>query len=471
MVGSQALVDHVADAGLRIVNRTPFATRADVVVVGGHDGFDFDELQDRHPGRAARRRADRRDPRRTFPMPDGPWPGTGAVLAAVETATRPHGRRRGRQAGAGDVRRGARPPRAGPRCSRSATGSTSTSPARAAPAWTPRSCSPAARPRAQADAADPRPTHVADSLAARWCLASASLPGSHGPPRPPDRQPARRRRPRRAAAARRRGGAARARRRVPGRAHDVDRARARAGARRARRRRDRGRDGRRRADRRGGRRAARAPTRCSACSPAAAATTSRASSGSATTRSPRATCSRPARSGGSTSPRPAARVYLGILSAGFDSDVQRDRQRHAAAARHARLRLRRAARAVALAPGALGGDGRRRRAHAFAGYSVAVANSGVFGGGMWLVPDASLDDGLLDVVLTGASPKRDFLRGLPKVFKGTHVDEPGVHAPARARGHVPAPTGRSPPTPTATRSPSCRRPCACCPGALRVIVP
>ena len=37
VVGSQALVDHVADAGLRIVNDTPFATRADVVVVGGHD--------------------------------------------------------------------------------------------------------------------------------------------------------------------------------------------------------------------------------------------------------------------------------------------------------------------------------------------------------------------------------------------------------------------------------------------------
>ena len=37
VVGAQALVDHVADAGLRIVNRTPFATRADVVVVGGHD--------------------------------------------------------------------------------------------------------------------------------------------------------------------------------------------------------------------------------------------------------------------------------------------------------------------------------------------------------------------------------------------------------------------------------------------------
>jgi diacylglycerol kinase family enzyme len=40
------------------------------------------------------------------------------------------------------------------------------------------------------------------------------------------------------------------------------------------------------------------------------------------------------------------------------------------------------------------------------------------------VPDASLDDGLLDVVLTRAAKKRSYLAGVPKVFKGTHVDNP-----------------------------------------------
>ena len=39
VVGSQALVDHVAEAGMRIVNRTEFATRADVVVVGAPRGL------------------------------------------------------------------------------------------------------------------------------------------------------------------------------------------------------------------------------------------------------------------------------------------------------------------------------------------------------------------------------------------------------------------------------------------------
>ena len=86
VIGSQAVVDHVAEAGLRIANHTEFATRADVVVVADHDRFDYGEL--RTATQALQRGAEliglSRD--RTFPMPDGPWPGTGAVLAAVETA-------------------------------------------------------------------------------------------------------------------------------------------------------------------------------------------------------------------------------------------------------------------------------------------------------------------------------------------------------------------------------------------------
>ena len=68
------------------MNDTAFASRAEVVVVGAHDGFDYAEL--REAAQAAMRGATLvaagRDP--FFPMPDGPWPGTGAVVAAVETA-------------------------------------------------------------------------------------------------------------------------------------------------------------------------------------------------------------------------------------------------------------------------------------------------------------------------------------------------------------------------------------------------
>jgi HAD superfamily hydrolase (TIGR01450 family) len=165
VIGSQALVDHVADAGLRIVNNTEFATRADLVVVAGHEHFDFREL--RIATQAVLRGAEligvTRD--RTFPMPDGPWPGSGAVLAAVEEAT---GRRAARTVGkpepdmyatardrlgpgrylaVGDRLdidvAGAR--RAGIDSALVLTGST---------------------PRVEAEQADPPPTHVADSLAA-----------------------------------------------------------------------------------------------------------------------------------------------------------------------------------------------------------------------------------------------------------------------------------------------------------------
>jgi YegS/Rv2252/BmrU family lipid kinase len=65
-------------------------------------------------------------------------------------------------------------------------------------------------------------------------------------------------------------------------------------------------------------------------------------------------------------------------------------------------------------------------AHSLTGYTVAVANSAAYGGGMLLAPDASLEDGLFDVVLIADGPRRDFLRQLPKVFKGEHVGLPTV---------------------------------------------
>ena len=96
VVGSQALVDHVAEAGLRIVNRTEFASRADVVVVGAHEQLTYDEI--RIAAQAVRRGAELIGATRdaTFPMPDGPWPASGAVVAAIETAA---GRRADRIAG------------------------------------------------------------------------------------------------------------------------------------------------------------------------------------------------------------------------------------------------------------------------------------------------------------------------------------------------------------------------------------
>jgi len=60
------------------------------------------------------------------------------------------------------------------------------------------------------------------------------------------------------------------------------------------------------------------------------------------------------------------------------------------------------------------------------GYTIAVANNGYYGGGMNVAPDAVIDDGNLDVVTVGEVGKFRFLMNLPKVFKGTHVNDEEV---------------------------------------------
>lgn len=87
VIGTEALHRHVADAGLKVMNGTDLASRAEVVVVGGTEDLVYDDL--RQATLAVRRGADflatGRDP--TYPQPDGLWPGTGAILAAVEYAS------------------------------------------------------------------------------------------------------------------------------------------------------------------------------------------------------------------------------------------------------------------------------------------------------------------------------------------------------------------------------------------------
>lgn len=66
------------------------------------------------------------------------------------------------------------------------------------------------------------------------------------------------------------------------------------------------------------------------------------------------------------------------------------------------------------------------------GYSVSAANSKAYGGGMYLAPNAVLDDGLFDLVIVKRFPKRRFLAALPKIFKGSHLRIPEVEV-SRAR--------------------------------------
>ena len=169
-----------------------------------------------------------------------------------------------------------------------------------------------------------------------------------------------------------------------------------------------------------------------------------------------------AEAGGST--------YVGILSAGLDSDVQVVANG---------TRLKRLGPLVYLY-GVLVALRRWRPArweveidgapHAFRGYAVAVANSGVFGGGMWLVPGAEIDDGMLDVAFTLDKRKTAYLRGLTKVFSGAHVHEPGfeIH-----RGREVVFRADRPFTAYADGDPIADLPATVriVPGALRVIAP
>jgi YegS/Rv2252/BmrU family lipid kinase len=116
------------------------------------------------------------------------------------------------------------------------------------------------------------------------------------------------------------------------------------------------------------------------------------------------------------------RAFVGIASAGFDSEANRIANEapaclgnlvYAYGALRALVSWRPARFEIELDP-----PGERV---AFSGYTVAAANSRTYGGGMQIAPDALLDDGLLDVVLIERVGRLRFLANLPRVFKGTHV--------------------------------------------------
>jgi YegS/Rv2252/BmrU family lipid kinase len=164
------------------------------------------------------------------------------------------------------------------------------------------------------------------------------------------------------------------------------------------------------------------------------------------------------------------RTFIGIASAGFDSDANRianDAPSWLGNLVYAYGALRAL---VAWQPARfeLVLDGGETRA--FSGYSFAAANSKAYGGGMYIAPDARLDDGMLDVVISERTSKLRFLRSLPKVFKGTHVEQPEVHVLRTAELRV---TADRPFTIYADGDPIAELPATirAVPHALRVLVP
>lgn len=86
VISRAPLKEMVAAAGVTVLEGEA-GQEASVVVVSGHREFDYAALltAKRALDRGAALVATSRDP--TMPMPGGEWPGTGAVLAAVETAS------------------------------------------------------------------------------------------------------------------------------------------------------------------------------------------------------------------------------------------------------------------------------------------------------------------------------------------------------------------------------------------------
>jgi YegS/Rv2252/BmrU family lipid kinase len=117
--------------------------------------------------------------------------------------------------------------------------------------------------------------------------------------------------------------------------------------------------------------------------------------------------------------------FLGIASIGFDSECNRLANEthflrgnlvYAYSMPRTLIGWRSARFTIAV------GEERRR----LTGYFVAVANNSVYGGGMWIAPEAEIDDGLFDVVAIGEVGKLRFLWGLRDVLKGAHLGKEEV---------------------------------------------
>jgi diacylglycerol kinase (ATP) len=57
---------------------------------------------------------------------------------------------------------------------------------------------------------------------------------------------------------------------------------------------------------------------------------------------------------------------------------------------------------------------------------IAVSNGRSYGGGMLVCPNASIQDGLFDVMVLHPISKIEFAKVFPRVFAGTHINHPAV---------------------------------------------
>lgn len=59
---------------------------------------------------------------------------------------------------------------------------------------------------------------------------------------------------------------------------------------------------------------------------------------------------------------------------------------------------------------------------------AVIANGAYYGGGMRIAPDATVSDGMLDLITIADVSRMTALRQLPNLYRGTHLDHPAVSA-------------------------------------------
>ncbi len=117
--------------------------------------------------------------------------------------------------------------------------------------------------------------------------------------------------------------------------------------------------------------------------------------------------------------------YVGVLSAGFDANVNEraNRMRRPRGKSRYTLAMLRELATFRPIPYRVTVDGVPRDLSAML---ISVANNTSMGGGMLIAPDAVIDDGLLDLFIVKPLSRLGLLRVFPKVFSGTHTHLPQV---------------------------------------------
>lgn len=133
----------------------------------------------------------------------------------------------------------------------------------------------------------------------------------------------------------------------------------------------------------------------------------------------------------------AEHYFLGVLSTGFDSAVnERANRMSRLGGQRYNIAIARELASFKPVPYRVRIDGTDIQAEAML---VAVGNGHRYGGGMQVCPQAVPDDGILDVTWLHAVSKPTFLRAMPSVFTGEHVNKPFVSTHRGSRLSIDAP--------------------------------